>query len=125
MITRPAHLTARQIRGRMFGTPAALVTVTTTVNDFGEASDSEASVDITCATAPPTMQDARVRELQESGVALEAMRQFWTVETPRPVADDSQGDIIVYPRNGERWRVRAVGDWGGFSDSIAVRIEGQ
>ena len=59
------------------------------------------------------------------GIALEAMRMFWTVETPRPVADDSAGDIIVWPVDGERFRVRAVGPWGGFSAVVGVRQEGQ
>ena len=123
-IQRPTHLTNRQIRGRMFGEPATLLTVTTSVNDFGESADSEAPAPITCATAPPPgKEDARVRQLIEGGVALEAMRLFWTVETPRSVADDSAGDIIVF--EGERFRVRSVAPWGGFSESVGVRLEGQ
>ena len=102
------------------------MTVTTSTNEFGEPTSAELAVSITCATAPPSQRDdKRVRELQESGVALEAIRMFWTVQTPRPVGDDSVGDIIVYPVGGERWRVRSVADWGGFSECVCVRVEGQ
>ena len=123
-IQRPAHLTARQIRGRMFGESATLITVITSTNAFGEPAQADVSAPITCATAPPSgKDDPRVRQLIEGGIALEAMRLFWTVETPRSVAADSAGDIIVYA--GERWRVRSVAPWGGFSEVVGVRQEGQ
>ena len=126
-IQRPQHLVRRQVQGRMFGEDATLVTVTTTVNKFGEPSSTETTAAITCATAPPSAGDPRVRQLAEGGIALEAMRQFWMAEEPRPVADEeSAGDIIVWPRvNGERFRVHSVEPWGGFSAVIGVRIEGQ
>ena len=87
-IQRPVHLTNRQPRGRMFGEAATLITVHTRNNDFGEPVQAEVPAPITCATAPPSGQgqNPRVRQLAEAGVALEAMRMFWTVETPRPVA---------------------------------------
>ena len=123
-IQRPTHLVQRQAIGRAFGESAQLVTVTTSVNDFGEPTTTETSAAITCATAPPPgKDDARVRQLMEGGIALEAMRLFWTVETPRSVADDSAGDIIVF--EGERFRVHSVAPWGGFSESVGVRQEGQ
>ena len=122
-IQRPAHLAHRQIEGRAFGEDATLITVTTTTNSFGEPVQAESSEAITCATAPPSAGDPRIRVLQEAGVALEAMRMFWTVETPRAVADDSVGDIIVF--DGERFRVHEVQPWGRFSESLGVRIEGQ
>ena len=123
---RPAHLAHRQAIGRAFGEKATLITVTTTCNDFGEPVHAESPAPITCATAPvSTKDDARVRQLMEGGIALESLRLFWTVETPRPVADDSVGDIIVYPRGGERWRVHSVAPWGRFSECVGVRIEGQ
>ena len=123
-IQRPAHIVNRQSRGRAFGESATLVTVTTGVNDFGEPVQIETLAAITCATAPPsTKDDSRVRQLMEGGIALSAMRMFWTVEQPRPVADDSAGDIIVF--NGERFRVHSVAPWGGFSECIGVRQEGQ
>ena len=126
MIQRPAHLAHRQSIGRAFGEQATLNTITTTCNEFGEPVQAESPAPITCATAPPTTRDnPRVRQLIEGGVALEAMRMFWLVPTPRSVADDSVGDIIVYPRGGERWRVHSVAPWGRFSECIAVRIEGQ
>ena len=125
-IQRPAHLAHRQSIGRAFGELATLITVTTTCNDFGEPEHAEAPAPITCATAPPTTRDnPRVRQLLEGGVALEAMRMFWTVEQPRSVADDSVGDIIVFPVGGERWRVHSVGPWGRGSECVGVRIEGQ
>ena len=127
MITRPAHLTDRQPRGRMFGESATLVTITTMANDFGEPTSTEVQAAITCATAPPaTVGDPRVRQIMEAGIALEAIRYFWMVEQPRSVSDDSAGDIIVYPAtDGERWRVHSVAPWGGFSEVVAVRQEGQ
>ena len=126
-IQRPQHLVRRQVRGRTFGEDASLVTVGTTVNQFGEPASTETAADITCATAPASGNDARVRQLAEGGIALSAMRQFWMAEEPRPVEDEeSEGDIIVWPRvNGERFRVRSVEPWGGFSAVVAVRIEGQ
>ena len=125
-IQRPQHLVRRQAIGRAFGEDATLITVTTAPNDFGESADSESPAPITCATAPaPGKDDARVRQLMEAGIALEAMRLFWTVETPRSVADDSAGDIIVYPVGGERFRVHSVAPWGGFSECVGVRQEGQ
>ena len=126
-IQRPQHLVRRQVRGRMFGEDATLVTVGTSVNDFGEPSSTETAADIGCATAPARKDDARVRRIAEGGIALEAMREFWLSETPRSVADEeSAGDIIVWPRvNGERFRVHSVEPWGGFSAVIGVREEGQ
>lgn len=123
-IQRPQHLVRRQVRGRMFGESAQLVTVRTTVNQFGEPSSTETTAAITCATAPPSAGDPRVRMIAEGGIALEAMRLFWMAEQPRPVADEeSVGDIIVY--SGERFRVHSVEPWGGFNSIVAVRIEGQ
>ena len=126
-IQRPAHLTRRQIRGRMFGEEATLITVITTTNAFGEPVCVETPAPLTCSTAPASEGGAggRVRELMEGGIALSAMRVFWTVETPRSVADNSGGDIIVFPVDGDRWRVHAVEPWGGFSEVVGVRIEGQ
>ena len=126
-IQRPQHLVRRQVQGRMFGEDASLVTVGTSVNNFGEPSSTETTADITCATAPASGDDARVRQIAEGGIALEAMRQFWMAEEPRPVEDEeSAGDIIVWPRvNGERFRVHSVEPWGGFSAVIGVREEGQ
>ena len=123
-LQRPAHLAHRQSRGRAFGEDATLLTTTTTVNSFGEPVQAEATTPITCATAPPsTKEDPRIRLLIEGGIALSAMRLFWTVETPRPVADDSVGDIIVF--DGERFRVHSVAPWGRGSECVGVRIEGQ
>ena len=125
-IQRPAHLAHRQSRGRAFGEDATLLTTTTTVNSFGEPVQTEATTPITCATAPPsTKEDPRIRQLIEGGIALSALRMFWTVETPRSVADDSAGDIIVYPPGGERFRVHSVAPWGRGSECVGVRIEGQ
>ena len=123
-IQRPTHLVQRQSVGMAFGEDATLITVLTGVNDFGEPTSTETSAPITCATAPPsTKDDPRVRKLMEGGVAFEALRLFWTVETPRPVADDSAGDIIVF--GGERFRVHSVAPWGRGSECVGVRIEGQ
>ena len=109
------------------GETATLITVHTRNNDFGEPVQAEVPAPLTCATAPPSGQgeNPRIRQLMEAGVALEAMRVFWTVETPRPVADDSEGDIIVWPVGGDRFRVHSVAPWGRLSECIGVRIEGQ
>ena len=65
-----------------------------------------------------------MRVLIEGGVQLDAIRQFWTVEDIAVVDEGhSAGDLFAY--EGERWRARATGRWGGFSDTIAVRQEGQ
>lgn len=131
-IQRPRHLVRRQPTGRAFGEDATLITVRTEVNEFGEPYSTETETAITCATAPASSGDARVRELAEGGVELSSMRMFWLPETPRPVVyedtdvDGSVGDIIVWPRvDGERYRVRVVANWGGFVETITVRIETQ
>ena len=125
-LQRPEHLAHRQVVGRAFGEDATIVTVTTTVNDFGEPIQAEATQAITCATAPPSAGDPRIRALFEGGVALEAMRLFWMVDTPRAAVDGengSAGDIIVFAR--ERFRVHSVAPWGRFYEVLGVRIEGQ
>ena len=99
MLERPLHLTRRQITGRMFSEDARIVTVTTEVNEFGEPTHTESEEAIKCATAPPTGNEPRVRELIEGGVLLEAMRNFWTVQDLRPVQygnTGTAGDIIEF-----------------------------
>ena len=110
----------------MFSEDARIVTVTTEVNEFGEPTHTESEEAIKCATAPPTGNEPRVRELIEGGVLLEAMRNFWTVQDLRPVQygnTGTAGDIIEY--QNERWRVTETQRWGGFSESLCVRIEKQ
>ena len=123
-ITRPAHLTRRQIGGRAFGERADLVRTMGMRNHFGVFEDVETITPIDCATAPPDRRDERVRVLTEGGIQLDALRTFWTVDDIQTSVDDtSAGDIIAY--NGERWRARMTARWGGFSDTLGVRIEGQ
>ena len=123
-LARPSHLVHRQVSGRAFGEEAQLLRVTGQRNDYWEYQESTNQVDIMCATAPPTAGDPRVRVLMEGGVQLEAMRMFWTAENLEPVQEDGgAGDIVIYA--GERWRIRSTQRWGGFSESIGVRQEGQ
>ena len=120
-IKRPAHLTRRQIAGRAFSEGVVLIRLTGGGrNKFGEWQATETPADTVCATAPASGDDARVRELMEDGVHLEAMRIFWTVEALNPAVEGSSpGDILVF--ESERWRVRSTKRWGGFSESLAVR----
>ena len=122
---RPQHLTRRQVQGRAFGQAATLLTVTTTVNQFGEPGSTETQQDILCDTSPPSRGDSEVRLLAEGGIAFGSMRKFHLVEDVRPVgySADTEGDIIAY--EGERFRVHSVERWGGFNAVLGVRIEGQ
>ena len=121
---RPTHLDERQMRGRAFSEPLTIQHTQAEFNVYGEDTESVEAESVTlCATAPPTAQDARVRQLMEGGVQLNAMRFFWTVETVHPVGDHGPGDILIF--EGERWRVHSTQRWGAFSESIGVRQEGQ
>ena len=120
MIQRPSHLVSRQISGRMFGEAAILRSVTLSRDAFGAPSEIKFSRHITLATAPATGNNARVRELQEGGIELSAMRQFWLAEEVKPVAQNSAGDIIDY--GGDQWRCHAVEEWGGFYAVVGVLI---
>ena len=128
MLERPPHLAQRQFRGRAFGDSAQLVRTAGTAEDDGTWTETEETpIDITCATAPVNGNgnDARVRQLMEGGVALEAIRTFWTVETITPAEDErSLGDLFVY--DGQRWRARGCQPWKDrFTETLAVRQEGQ
>ena len=124
-LKRPAHLAARQIRGRAFSEPITILRTEGEYNVYGEYHESTTSVPAKCATAPVTnLSDSRVRILAEEGITLSAMRHFWTVEDLEPVKEgQSAGDIVEFV--GEQWRVRVTQRWGGFSESLAVRIENQ
>ena len=123
-LQRPDHLQTRPFLKHRFGEDAQLISVTTTLNDFGETSTSETTIDICCATAPPSNGDPRVRRITEGGVPLEALRLFWMEEEPRAAGrDETAGDIIVF--NSERWRVTEVQRWGGFNEVLATRLENQ
>ena len=123
-LKRPAHLAARQIRGRAFSEPITILRTEGEFNVYGEYHESTTSIVTKCATAPVTSTDARVRVLAEGGIALEAMRYFWTVEDVESVKEgESPGDIIEFV--GEMWRVKDTQRWGSFSESLAVRIENQ
>ena len=123
-ITRPAHLIRRQIGGRAFGERADLIRTVGMRNEYGEFESTETSTPIDCATSPPERRDDRVRVLTEGGVQLDALRAFWTVEDVLTSLDDTNpGDIILFAN--ERWRARMTARWGGFSDTLGVRVEGQ
>ena len=124
-LQRPTHLDVRQIRGRAFSEPLTIQHTQAEFNVYGEPSESVEAESVTlCATAPPTgREDARVRVIMEGGVQLDAIRIFWTVETLHSVGDHGPGDILIF--EGERWRVHGTQRWQGFSESIAVRQEGQ
>ena len=125
-LARPQHLVDRQITGRAFSEEISVLRTAGAYNDDGEYVETDIPADTLCATAPPSTQDARVRELTEGGVKLEAMRLFWTAEDLRPASSETAGDIVVFPReDGERFRVRMTQRWGDFSESLAVRQEAQ
>ena len=130
---RPPHMDERQMRGRAFSEPLTIQYITADRNAYGEATESVArQAETLCATAPVTgTAAARMREIMVGGIQLNAMRTFWTAEELDPVSDDGPGDILIYPVDpvdpalGERWRVSFTQRWGTFSESIAVRQEGQ
>ena len=123
---RPTHLVERQARGNAFGEAATLVRITGVRDEHGEWAATETETAITCATAPASTEDARVRELMEGGVQLDEIRLFWTVETVTVQSDGaapSQGDAIAFA--GERYRAHSTKRWRGFSETVGVRIEAQ
>lgn len=122
MIERPAHLVERQIRGRAFGNTATLIRTAGSRNSYGEYSETETESAITCATAPLSDR-ARARLSTQGGVQLDGALTFWTVEDIQPTSSAASGDLIVY--DGNRYRIVATQRWGGFSQSDAVRQEGQ
>lgn len=123
-IPRPAALRDRQLTGRAFAVPFVLIRVDGSFDTDGRWVPTETRADITGATYPPDRRDARVREITEGGIQLDALRRFLTLEKVRPAGNDkTPGDIIEY--GGERWRVRMTAPWGRFFDTIAVRQEDQ
>ena len=111
ILRRPTHLSQRQVRGRAFSERVTIQHIIGEHNVFGKPSTAiERETETLCATAPAAASssaDARVREITEGGVLLEAIRYFWTVEDVHPVAyDEGPGDILVYA--GERWRVQST-----------------
>ena len=125
-LKRPQHLVRRQISGRVFSEPVTIVRSQGSRNEFGEYVEMETMVDSLCATAPASgvSQEAILRELTEGGVQLDSIRVFWTVEDMNPVVEgDDSGDKLIYL--GERYRVHLTQRWGGFSESICKREEGQ
>lgn len=129
VIDRPAHLAARPVTGRLHNQPLTIITPTTTRDSTGRGTVTEAQRTTSGATAPPSQRAARVRELMEGGVQLNAMRHFWVTVPVNPVLDPhgetpgSPGDLILW--DGQRWRVDSAQDWGRFTQVLAVREEGQ
>ena len=123
-LKRPRHLTRRQSRGRAFNEPLTIIYIRGTRNDYGEYAETRNEVRTYGATAPASRQDALVRTLLEGGIQLDALRLFWTAEDVDPVREgQGPGDIIVY--EGTMYRVQNTQRWGGFSETMATREEGQ
>ena len=125
MLRRPQHLVRRQISGRVFSEPLTIVRSHGARNAFGEYVERETTLETLCATAPVAgvSQDI-IRELTQGGVQLDAIRVFWTVEDLNPVVEGRDaGDKLVYL--GERYRVHLTQRWGGFSETVCKREEGQ
>lgn len=123
-LQRPDHLTARQMQGRAFSEAISIIRTAGDYNAYGEFEETETPSPSLCATAPSTGQRPQERRLMEGGVALSDMRIFWTVEALDPLVEgQSAGDLVEF--GGERFRIRASDNWGGFSESIGVRQEGQ
>ena len=122
MLRRPVHLSQRQVRGRAFSERVTIQHVIGEHNVFGEYSTATRETETLCATAPATgtgAADARVREITEGGVLLEAIRFFWLIEDVHSVAyDEGPGDILIYA--GERWRVKSTQRWGGLSEGHSL-----
>lgn len=123
MLTRPRHLTRRQTEGRAFSEPVTLVR-TSGAYVAGRWTENEpTTTELRCATAPMESGDARARSYTEAGVQLDALRLFWHADDVNPVSDTSAGDILDY--QGTRYRVQGTQRWGGFSETVGQRIEGQ
>ena len=124
MLNRQPHLQHRQVQGRAFSEPVQIVR-TGGHYVLGTYSETESTpTDTLCSTAPATANDARVRQLTEGGVQLEALRRFWTEQELTPaLAGTSTGDVLIW--GGQRWRVRSTSAWGSFSDTIGERMENQ
>ena len=123
-LKRPNHLAQRQVVGRAFSEKLTLIRTVGSRNYFGEYTEVEQLFSTVCATAPASGNDARVRQLTEGGVQLDALRIFWTTQDLNAVVEGhSAGDIVEF--EGERFRIRLTQRWGSFSESIGQRQEGQ
>ena len=122
-IARPAHLTRRQVTGRAFGETATLIRTSGSRDQTGVYTETETREDLDCATAPASEFSSRVRAIMEGGIQLDAIRMFWHETDLHPASDGASGDLIEYA--GDRYRVRSTQRWGGFSQSLGVRQEGQ
>lgn len=124
MLTRPQHLVDRQI-AHTFAEDATLIRSRGSYDENGEwVEDPETETAIKVATSPVSSNSERARQAAADGIRLDSLRLFWTRESLDPAIDDeSAGDIVVY--DGERYRISESARWGGFSESVGQRQEGQ
>lgn len=137
-LPRPRHLVHRAMRGRAFSERITILRPNADRNSYREYSErSYNEIETYAATAPASSSSGLVRRLLEGGVDLEGARIFWTVEELNPVIEGVHaGDQVLWhetrdpdsPLFGappEQYRVEATARWGGFSESVCTRREGQ
>lgn len=120
MFERPVHLTNRTIGGRYLSEEFEVVTLTGSVDEYGDFTESESSrTTVSGVSAPPS--DSQKKLLEDGGIRVADARRFWilngTIEVK--VADhDSGGDQIVW--DGKTYLVKSFSDWGNFQEVLGV-----
>ena len=137
MLIRPKHLVHRPMRGQSFSVPIVILRARGSWNIYDEYSEEFDRIATYCAYAPISVSSGISRRLMEGGVDVEGALQVWTVEELNPAVEGKNaGDQILFnetmdPTNplygepAEMYRVKSTARWGGWSESICERREGQ
>ena len=125
MLTRPRTLTRRQITGRMFSETCTIIRAAGTrdADNRNQWVETETRVTTRCVSTPMLRDNTRSRLIRRSGLQLDAARLLWTIEDLSPVTDGSSGDYVEYA--GDKYRVMLTERWGGFSESVLLRVESE
>ena len=125
MLTRPRHLARRQIVGKTFSESCTIIRTAGT-RDPDNANrwvDTETRTNTVCVSTPMLRDNTRSRLIRREGIQLAAARLLWTVEDLNPKTDSSSGDFVEYA--GDKYRVMLTERWGGFSESVMLRVESE
>ncbi|MBF2753943.1 MAG: hypothetical protein ISN29_01605 [Gammaproteobacteria bacterium AqS3] len=89
-------------------------------NKHGEPQESRQTLDPTkCSTNPIAADDERLGQLQQSGVRLVGLREFFTQE---PMSVDSKDEFLW---DGKYYVAIQTADWGYYHSTLAALKEGQ
>ncbi|MBF2755716.1 MAG: hypothetical protein ISN29_10745 [Gammaproteobacteria bacterium AqS3] len=113
-------LQTRQINGNAFGEDLIILNTNQERDEWGELVPAAVVKTSTkCSTNPISADDERLGDLQESGVRLEGVREFFTVE-PLDVRKKQEIEWM-----GEKYIAVQTANWGHFNATIGIRKEVQ